>query len=650
MCGIAGFSGAFDKELLIAMSERITHRGPDDDGIEMLADSNNLVGLAHRRLSIIDLSADAHQPMTVTCSNCQSSHDKPLWLIYNGELYNYRQLRAELIAAGHRFTSESDTEVLLHLYAQYGVDMLKKMNGIFAFAIFDGRKKPGELFIARDGLGVKPLYYAQTPAGFIFASELKALLACDKLERKIDYTALHYYLAYLWSPGERTALTAIKKLQPGEALIVRNGEVSKRWYYYDIPYAKQTANLSRREQCAQLDKNLQQAVERQLVADVPVGAFLSGGLDSSAIVAMMRRLQPNTPISCYTIGFKEGMASEGNPNDIPYAREVARHLKVDLQVMEMGADIIDNLEHMIYHLDEPQADPAPLHVYSIAKAARADGIKVLLSGAGGDDIFSGYRRHQAMQLERFWRFVPTSTRENLAFMANQILDGNSQNYNSQQPLTRRIAKLLAPVDLSAERRLVHHFLWSTEGLRRDLYSTNMSRHLDDIDTAMPLLQTLQRIPSDVDPLNRMLYLETKHFLPDHNLNYTDKMSMAAGVEVRVPLLDTDLVAQAAGIPTRFKQRGKTSKAIFKQAMEPYLPKSVIYRPKAGFGAPLRHWLTHELQPLVHDVLSPKSVNERGLFNSKAVNNLIAQNQRGAVDASYTIFSLVCIEMWCRKFL
>lgn len=648
MCGIAGFSGNFQEALLQQMNALISHRGPDDEGVMFIREAQ--IGLVHRRLSIIDLTPVGHQPMTVECTHCQ----RGLWLTYNGEIYNYRDLRRELITKGHQFHSQTDTEVLLHLYTEYGTDMLKHLNGMFAFALFDGH----HLFIARDGIGIKPLYYCEVKnGGFLFASELKALLACKAVARDLDHTAIHYYLAYLWCPGKQTSFKNIHKLEPGEALIVDKGKITKRWFFYDLPYdgnndrALGADARSLSDICAELNERLQNAVSRQLMADVPVGAFLSGGLDSSAIVAMMRRLKPETKFNCYTIAFDETMQSEGNPNDLPYARHVANHLNLNLKVLRQNADMIKHLEHMIYHLDEPQADPAPIHVYLIAQAAKQDGIKVLLSGTGGDDIFSGYRRHHALHANHIAQWLPLAVRKTLARFAQSLLAGNSHTFNMQNPLIRRSAKLLGAMHLSLDQQIIHHFLWNTEGLRHTLYSENMRSALGTTtDSMQPLLQSLARIPHEKNPLNRMLYLEAKHFLADHNLNYTDKMSMAAGVEVRVPLLDLDLIRFAARIPAHFKQRGKHGKFIFKKAMENTLPHPVIYRPKAGFGAPLRRWLHHELKPLVQDILSAEALRSRGLFDSNAVLKLIEHDRTGRIDASYTIFSLLAIELWCRQFV
>lgn len=657
MCGIAGFSGNFDRELLQKMGARLAHRGPDDAGDRLLSASHNRIGLAHRRLSIIDLSAEGHQPMTTHCECCGNTTEKLLWLTYNGELYNYRELRSELMAKGHHFKSQSDSEILLHLYAEEGPAMLQRLNGIFAFAIYDGRLsgqkngvQSGDLFLARDGIGVKPLYYTETASGFLFASELKALLACNEVKRNIDPVAIHYYLAYLWCPGQKTALSAVNKLEPGEALLVRNGRLAKRWYFYDFPYRGSPTQTSEEEIIVKLDQLFTQAVERQLVADVPIGAFLSGGLDSSAIVAAVRKLKPHDTINCYTIGFHEGMESEGNPNDLPYAKSVAKHLNVRHHILETEADIIQHLQRMIYHLDEPQADPAPIHVLLIAEAARRDGIKVLLSGAGGDDIFSGYRRHQTVYAETVWKWMPMFMRHGLSNYANKLLDGANARPIMRHSFVRRLAKLAAHAHVPIDRRMVNYFMWSTEQLRNTLYSADMAKQIENIDTALPLLQSLNRIPHETDPLNRMLYLEGKHFLADHNLNYTDKMAMAAGVEVRVPLLDPDLIAFAVGIPSHLKQKRKIGKSIFKKAMEPYLPNEIIYRPKAGFGAPLRRWLHRELKPLVNDVLSNQRLQSRGLFDAKAVASLIKLDEVGQVDAAYTIFSLLCIELWCQTFI
>ena len=630
MCGIAGYCGSFDESTLPQMAHSLAHRGPDDEG--HWADASAGVGMAHRRLSIIDLSQEGRQPMT--------NEDGTLQLVYNGEIYNYRELRQELLAKGHPFRSQTDSEVLLHLYEEEGPEMLSRLNGIFAFALWDGREH--KLLVARDGLGVKPLYYALTPSGFLFASEIKALLLHPEVSRELDAVAVHHLLAYLWTPAPRTVLKGVRKLPPGYAMQVQEGRILWEREYYDLPYGKGWVDGTEQEIVVELRRQLHEAVRRQLVSDVPVGAFLSGGLDSSAVVAMMCRAQPGSHPRCYSIGFSDATDLEGSPLDLPYARRAASHLDVDLYPIVAEFDIVRHLERMLYYLDEPQADPAPINALLIAEQARKDGYKVLLSGAGGDDLFSGYRRHWALKLERTWGWLPKAVRQGMAGWARSGALG--------RPLPRRLRRAFAYSDLASEDRLISYFYWTSDTVRRRLYTPEFSRMLGEVDTAEPLRESLRRIPDESDPLNRMLYLEGKHFLADHNLNYTDKMGMATGVEVRVPLLDLELVDFAVRIPPDLKQRGRVGKYIFKKAMEPYLPHDVIYRPKTGFGAPVRRWLSHELRELVDDVLSTDSLRRRGLFEPEAVQSLVRQDRKGAVDGAYTIFALICMELWCRMFV
>ena len=650
MCGIAGFQGRFDPELLDAMGEAVAHRGPDGAGTALFDEPGGVrTGLAHRRLSIIDLSAEGAQPMTVACPRCGAHGLHELALTYNGEIYNFRELRRELEQRGHRFHSATDSEVLLHLYAEEGFGMLPRLNGIFAFALRDGRPAgrpegvdPGDLFLARDPLGVKPLYHAVIPQGMLFGSEIKALVRCAELPREVDPVAVHHTLAYLWTPAPRTALRAVKKLPPGCAMRVRGGRVRREWRYYELPYGREHLREGEDALASRVREAVRQAVERQMVADVPVGAFLSGGLDSSAVVAMMRAARPDGVPVCYSIGFAEGEDADGSPADLPFARKVADHLGVRLHEIRVGPDMVRHLERMLWLLDEPQADPAPINALLIAERARRDGFKVLLSGAGGDDIFSGYRRHQAVRFDAAWGRLPRTLRAALARPARAL--------GTSSTMGRRLAKLFSHAELDGDRRTVAHFWWSTEEMRRALYSPSLDAQLDGEDAARPLLESLSRLPGLRDPLERMLFLEGKHFLADHNLNYTDRMGMAAGVEVRVPLLDLELVDLATRIPPRLKQKGMLGKAIFKKAMEPDLPRDVIYRKKSGFGAPLRRWLRHELRPVVEETLSAEAVQRRGLFDPTAVRRLVKLDRAGRVDAAYVILALMSVEMWCRLFV
>ena len=662
MCGIAGFVGRFEEALLDQMSERIAARGPDDAGSLFLRPRGRVpVGLAHRRLSIIDLSPDGHQPMQVRCERCGCRGSGPragrLWLTYNGELYNYRELREELEGKGHVFVSRTDSEVLLHLYAEEGPGMLSRLNGIFAFALYDGRRtgqvggtRPGDLLLARDGFGVKPLYLAETEQGLLFASELKALLAWDGLALDLDPVAIHHYLTYLWCPAPRTPLEAVRKVEPGEALLVRDGGVARRWTFYDVPYRGNRLPGSYTELAERVADQLQTAIERQLVADVEVGAFLSGGLDSSAIVALMRRLRPDSRIACYSIGFRDDGTLGGHSADLPYARLVADRFGLDLRVIEVGPEIIDHLTELIYILDEPQADPAPINSLLIARQARRDGVKVLMSGQGADDIFTGYRRHRAVHLERYWGRLPRTLRRLVAAPARAVYDGRGWLPGADGQRFRQVARALAHADLEGDERLITYFQWGGERLRRSLYSPDLAERLAEASTGAPMLRSLARIPEELDPVNRMLYLETRHFLPDHNLNYTDKTGMAAGVEARVPYLDPDLVALATRLPVSAKMRGGEPKALLRRAMEGVLPHEVIHRPKTGFGAPMRRWLKRELRPLVEDLLSPEALLARGLFEPSAVARLVEADRSRRVDGAYTVFSLMCIELWCRVFV
>jgi asparagine synthase (glutamine-hydrolysing) len=629
MCGIIGFSGSHDPSALKAGVGALRHRGPDDCGVFL--DDSSGVGLGHTRLSILDLSPLGHQPMI--------GGDGGAVLAYNGEIYNFRQLRQDLEGAGFQFKGHSDSEVLLNLYLAEGEAMLDRLNGMFAFALWDRRTHT--LLLARDGLGVKPLYYAQTPAGIAFASEIKALRHLVPQLRELDAAALHRYLSFLWCPGEGTPLKSVRKLLPGEAMRVRGGRVEKRWSWYRPPAFRDIrADLSMNDAVVGTAAHLRQAVHRQMVADVPVGAFLSGGLDSSAVVAFAREVDAN--IRCFTID-AAGWEEEGTINDLPYARHVARHLSVALDVVRVdAARIAGDVGRMVAQLDEPQADPAALNVLYISRLAREQGVKVLLSGAGGDDLFTGYRRHRAVQAEPYLRLLPAAAR--------QMLDRATMKLDRRRPFFRRLAKLFAGLGLEGDARLANYFLWARESDLLALYTPAFRAELEGLTAAQPLLDHLATLPDSVAPLERMLALEQRFFLADHNLLYTDKMSMAAGVEVRVPFLDTDLVDFAQRIPLKLKQRGSVGKWILKRAMEPFLPREIIYRPKTGFGAPIRHWMRHELRELLGDVLSPGSLGRRGLFDPDAVQRLVDRNERGHDDAAYTLFALLSIELWCRSYL
>jgi len=631
VCGIAGFLGEFDPGLLDRMNRVQAHRGPDDSGVYHSAADG--LGLAHRRLSIIDVSASGHQPMDDVTG--------ALTIVYNGEIYNYRELRDELLESGFSFRSRSDTEVLLNLYLRDGTEMLSRLNGIFAFALWDRRDE--SLFLARDGVGIKPLYYADTTRGFQFASEIKALLEDETLPRELDPLAIHYTLTYLWCPAPHTMLRAVRKLPPGNALRVRGGKIEKCWSFYDLPHGSQADPMTADEAAAKVRVSVQEAVERQMVADVPVGAFLSGGLDSSAVAAFAQRVMGSQKLQCFTIGFHDdAFEKEGFADDLPYAEKVADLLDVDLHTVYVGPEMADHLEAMVYHLDEPQSDPAPINVLLISQLARENDIKVLLSGAGGDDIFGGYRRHYALTQESLWSWLPAGARRMLGAVARKVPVGH--------PAGRRLRRALSYAGYEGDARIASYFSWTEPETQRRLYAPELRQRLERESTLAPLLESLRKLSPEVIPLDRMLYLEGKHFLADHNLNYTDKMGMARGVEIRVPLLDIELIELATRIPPSLKQRGREGKWIFKKAMEGILPREIIYRPKTGFGAPLRAWLRNQLKPLVEDVLSKPSLEKRGLFDPEAVRDLMRLDAARRVDGANTILAVLVIELWCRIFL
>jgi asparagine synthase (glutamine-hydrolysing) len=633
MCGITGISlssnHTINTEYLRASLIATAHRGPDDSGL--YEDPKHGIGLTHSRLSIVDLSPLGHQPML--------SADGSVILVFNGEIYNHRELRAELTVEGMSFLGHSDTEVLLNLYLVEGEAMLPRLNGIFAFALWDARKQ--SMLLARDALGVKPLYYAALGGSFAFASEIKALLHLVPEARELDVASIHRYLSFLWCPGEGTPLKSVRKLLPGQAMWVRAGQIERQWTWYQLPvFRGVSADFDESSALEGTTSHLRQAVQRQMMADVPVGAFLSGGLDSSAIVAFAREINPD--IHCFTIDAKGGQEA-GATNDLPYARKVAKHLGVPLDVVSIDANrMAGDLERMVAQLDEPLADPAPLNVLYISQLARDQGMKVLLSGAGGDDLFTGYRRHRALQAEHFWRWLPVGVRNGLA----QTTAGLDQH----RSFNRRLAKLFSGAALEGDDRLVEYFRWAREAELLALYTPETRQALGAELAATPMLDFLQPLPNSVAPLDRMLALEQRFFLADHNLIYTDKMSMAVGVEVRVPFLDLELVEFAARIPMSLKQRGGEGKWILKKSMEPFLPHEVIYRPKSGFGAPLRRWMHYDLRELLGDLLSVSSLKRRGLFEATAVQRLIAANDAGKVDASYTLLALLCIEIWFRTYI
>lgn len=624
MCGIAGGFGQLEDSVLEQMALRMSHRGPDHLSFSSTGD----VHLAHARLSIIDLSSDSNQPMWDLKSRA--------CIIFNGEIYNYRELRKELEEYGVKFRSKGDAEVLLNLYLEQGEDCLKKLSGIFSFAIWDARSD--ELFIARDNYGVKPLYYVENSNGFYFASEMKSLFCVPSVKREINIDSLFRSLVFLWSPGEETLVQDIKKLKPAHFIVIKGGKLTRYEKYWEWPHYQPDNNSDSKVFQNNIIHSLDSSVKEQLVADVEVGSFLSGGLDSSLIVALAKE-NLGGGIRCFTIDSGAAdLSKDGFEDDLPYAKKVAAHLNVDLDILKVTPDISKFLPKMIYHLDELQADPAAINILLICELAKKQGLKVLLSGAGGDDIFTGYRRHYAVNLEKYWSWLPISFRTMLKTVSSVL--------PKDQAVTRRISKAFQYADLSSDERLLSYFFWLDPFVARGLFKD------PEIVSNVPfqfIYDELAKVEAR-DPLERMLKLEQTYFLVDHNFNYTDKMSMAAGVEVRVPFLDKRVIDVASKIPTALKQEGKVGKSILKKAAERFLPNEIIYRSKSGFGAPLRTWLKNDLSEFVDTLLSTDSITRRGVFNAERVQQLLADDRAGKADYAYPIFALLCFEIWCQQFI
>ena len=627
MCGIIGAIGFGDIDSTCILST-IGHRGPDSQGI---FEGHNIF-LGHVRLSILDLSEMGSQPMFDSTGR--------YIIIFNGEIYNHLEIR-EKLGNKYNFLSSSDTETLLYGYIEYGEAILQLLNGIFAFAIFD--KIKGEIFIARDQFGIKPLYYYHKDGKFLFGSEIKSFLGFEEFDKSLDLTALVNYLTFLWSPGEQTPFYNVKKLSPGHFIKINMEKLDSPLFrqYYDIPFFGKYSSKSESELISELDSKLLRAVQRQLLSDVPVAFFLSGGLDSSAIVAMAKRILPNQRLRCYTINASDG-DDEGFSEDLIYARKVAKYLDLDLVEVDANVDIVSNFDKMVYHLDEPQADAAPLNVLNICEKAKNDGYKVLLGGTAGDDLFSGYRRHQALKYESYIRFLPKILLRVIKTLFSKLKSNNA--------LSRRLKKLTSNLDKSKWERMYGYFEWLPLDITKNLFNSESKKIVNGYIPKKLFFSLLKNIPEEKSDLNKALYWEIKTFLPDHNLNYTDKLSMATGVEVRVPFLDIELVEFSTIIPPYLKMKGNTTKYILKKLMESYLPKEVIYRTKAGFGAPVRQWITHDLDNKINSYLNTDAINRRGIFDAEKVQELIKANREGLIDASYSIWGLLAIESWHRKFV
>jgi asparagine synthase (glutamine-hydrolysing) len=630
MCGICGVIGNPDERLIEEMLARIAHRGPDDQGIYIGEFTAGRAGLGHRRLSIIDLSPAGHEPMADSRGE--------IVLTYNGEIYNFKELRRDLEALGHAFRSETDAEVLIYAYRQWGYECLSRLNGMFAFAIWDKRNE--SLFLARDRLGIKPLYYADTPSGFAFASEIKALFAIPGLERNVDLAALDQFMSFLWSPDPRTMFRGIHKLPPAHYLVYRAGR-AETVEYWDVKF-EEDFSVSEAEWTERLREQIQRSTRAQMVSDVPLGAFLSGGLDSSSLVALMTAASDSRLVT-YTFGFRsEDLKYDVVEDDVKFARIVGKEFQTDYNEELLQPEVTSLLPKLIYHMDEPVADPAILTSYLICKQARQR-LTVLISGMGGDEVFAGYPRHLAHRLANIYGLAPRFLSHPLAAA---LPAGKPGKWKST---IRGIKKLDRSAALPPRERYLGFGTYFSATDKAQTYSDYLREAAEGFN-AYEMHQVYFDRVAGQHFVNQMLYIDLKTFLPCLNLTYTDKTSMASSMEVRVPLLDHELIELMGKVPARLKLKGLTRKYIFKRAAEKWLPREIIHRRKAGFGAPMRAWLVNDLREAVEDLLSPTNIKTRGYFEYSSVRKLIDDNLSGREDNALKIFQLLTLELWHRTFI
>lgn len=644
MCGIAGIIGLEPIKHIGPMLQSIEHRGRDDQGewlSEPIDEEGRRVCFGHRRLSIIDTSAGGHEPMF--------SHDGRYVLTFNGEIYNYRELREQLQGLNYTFHTDSDAEVLLTAFANWGRDSLPRLNGMFAFAIWD--KLERTLTLARDHVGIKPLYYAHNPTSagspgtLVFASEIKAILATRLFKAAIDPEALNQFLTFLWSPDPNTLFAGIKTVPPGHLLQFRNGEVSlSQWW--DIGFDEIEEGKNENWWRERVLETFDRVVKMEMVSDVPLGSFLSGGIDSSGIVAMMERHSEGRAISTYTVGIEStDLRYDIIPDDVRWARRVNEQLQTDYHEIMLQPAVADLLPKLVYHMEEPPIDMA-IPSYLISSAAR-EKLTVMLSGMGGDEVFAGYPRQMAMKIASAFDPVPSLLRRPLMKTVERVLPGGLPG-KFTAPL-RNAKKFARSAALDFEDRYLGYGTYFTNQAKQRMYSDDWKVLTREFDPYVMHRAYFDRV-AGADPLNRLLYVDLKTFLPCLNLMTTDKTSMAANLEVRVPFLNRELMEMAAKMPARLKLRGLKRKYILKRALESVLPADVVWRKKAGFGAPIRSWLRGPLRPLVNDLLSEETVKRRGMFKAREVKRVIDANFSGREDNNLQVFQLLGLELWHQTFI
>jgi asparagine synthase (glutamine-hydrolysing) len=623
MCGICGVvhkDGApVDAPALERMAAALAHRGPDDSGIEALG----AVGLGHRRLSIIDLSPDGHQPM--------GNEDGSVRIVFNGEIYNFRELRAGLEQRGHRFRSRSDTEVILHLYEELGTDCLSRLRGMFAFAIWDEPRR--RLFLARDRVGKKPLYYADTASRFLFGSEIKAILVAGGVERQPDRQALYHYLTYQYVPSPWTAFEGIRCLPPAHYLLLENGEARIERYWRLAYQPKLKAPEAALEE--ELRARLREAVRLRLVSDVPLGAFLSGGVDSSAVVALMAR-ESAEPVRTFSIGFREEEFDE-----LAFARLVAERCGTQHTEWIVEPHALEILPRLVWHFDQPFADPSAIPTWYVAKLAR-EHVTVVLNGDGGDEDFAGYGRYAANDLTvRRERTLPLR-----AWRRARALAAGLRRALRRGALPRRLAEL-RPVSVEMENALrICHF---TEEEKSALCTPEFVRSAGGVDS-FALLFAAYGAAGDAEFLDRALAADVGMYLPDDLLVKVDVASMASSLEARSPFLDHEFMEFAARLPVACKLREGETKRILKRALRGLVPDAVLERRKMGFGVPLARWFRGELRDFVRDALLGSEARGRGYFREDAVRTLLEEHLEGRADRSNHLWNLAMLELWHRIFI
>jgi asparagine synthase (glutamine-hydrolysing) len=621
MCGIAGVvnsePGGVEAATIRRMCQSIVHRGPDDEGIFV----KDGAGLGVRRLSVIDL-AGGHQPVF--------NEDKTVCIVYNGEIYNFLDLRLELEGRGHHFCTHTDTEVIVHLYEEMGRDCVQKLRGMFAFAIYDMRQR--RLLLARDRLGIKPLHYAFADGRLLFGSEIKSILAAAPELGAIDQRALWEYLYFGYVPDPATAFLPIQKLPPGHVLEFERGRVSLH-EYWDLPKYATHRPRSEEECLHELEHQLAEAVRIQLVADVPLGALLSGGTDSSTVVALMARAS-SRPVKTFSVGFHHA-----DFNEAPYAKLVAERFGTEHHELIVEPNVVETVETLTRAMEEPFGDSSMLPTYYISRLARQH-VTVALSGDGGDELFAGYERYQIHLQRRNFKWIPEWVRE---FYRKQL--------HSRLPSSVPARNLAYSVSLPwAERYLEGVSLRAFDREMALLSHDFRATALGDADPMSTLRRFLDQAPAH-DPLSRVLYLDTKTYLPGDILAKVDRMSMLNSLEVRVPILDHLFVEWVAGLPPEWKMRGRKQKYIFgKLAERVGVPKDVLDRPKQGFALPLRHWMRTELKDLIVSILLDSSTVQRGYFNPPGVRRLLDEHFQGRRDHSARIWRFLMFELWHRNFL